>query len=135
MYTNIWNALKDILDTLKGTTKINEVYNYDKTVHEKLPAVTISPVDSIETLYSTIQNALTLKYRIRVVDDSKDIENMEIRMRGIADAILRELRLNESLNDTVCKFDTDVNWGWSGDEQPYRTFDVILTCIVYPSFV
>lgn len=135
MYTNIWNALKTILDGLVATTKINVVYNYDKTQHSSLPAVTISPIDTTEVLFASDRNMVDINYRIRCVDDAKGLQETENNMRSIADAILRELRLNPDLNGTVCLFDVNVVWGWVWDEQPYRSFDINLICKVYPTFV
>lgn len=135
MYVSVWNALKTILDTLIPTTAINVVYNYDKVGFQALPAVTITPIDATEVLYATDRNESEIIYRVRCVDDSKDKSTMEQRMRGICDAILTELRQNPDLNGTVCKHSVDILWGWTDDEQPYRSFDINIRCTLYPTFI
>lgn len=130
MFSTISNAIKTILDWLVAGTTLASVYNYDVKTYDVIPCATITPLDTEETILDTATNLDKVQFRIRVVDRNKSIEDMEVRMRILADNVLWELRKKENISLwwTVCNVEFAVQWGWLDDEQPMRTFDIICTC-------
>ena len=127
MFTNITWALYTILNNLVSSTTLSAVYNYDVKTYNSFPTATISPVDWEEIFLDTANNQDNLVFKIRVVDQNRDIAVMEARMRTLADSILSELRkkANQTLWNSVCMVDFSITWGWLDDEQPMRTFEIL----------
>jgi len=127
MFTNITWALYTILNNLVSSTTLTAVYNYDVKTYNSFPTATISPVDWEEIFLDTANNQDNLVFKIRVVDQNRDIAVMEARMRTLADSILTELRkkANQTLWNSVCMVDFSITWWWLDDEQPMRTFEIL----------
>lgn len=137
MFSTISNEIYTIINWLVATTKLAQVFNYDVKTYDKVPCATITPLEATEIPLDTANNTDTVPFRIRVVDKNKTISSMEARMRTLCDEILAELRKRENitLNWTVCNTNFSVTWWWLDDEQPMRTFDIIVTCTVTNSII
>ena len=137
MFWTISNEIYTIINWLVASTKLAQVFNYDVKTYDKVPCATITPLEATEIPLDTANNTDTVPFRIRVVDKNKSIVTMEARMRTLCDDLLAELRKRENitLNWTVCNTTFSVTWWWLDDEQPMRTFDIIVTCTVTNSII
>lgn len=137
MFWTISNEIYTIINWLVASTKLAQVFNYDVKTYDKVPCATITPLEATEIPLDTANNTDTVPFRIRVVDKNKSISSMEARMRTLCDDLLAELRKRENitLNWTVCNTTFSVTWWWLDDEQPMRTFDIIVTCTVTNSII
>jgi hypothetical protein len=127
MFSNIWTEIYNIIYWLIDTTTLSAVYNYDVKTYNSFPTATIWVIEWEEIFLDTGNNSDNLIFKIKVVDQNKNIDTMEARMRLLADNILWELRKreNQTLNNTVCKITFSINWGWIDDEQPMRVFEIL----------
>lgn len=124
-YTDIWQKL---FNTIKDNAWLSACYNYDKKTLDEFPVAVISAKWTDELVLDTVSNQSTISYTIRVLDQNKDNENMEIRMRALCDSLVDDIRKNP-LDDTIAKVTMEVNWWWQDDEQPMRAFEITCNCL------
>ncbi len=128
MFTNIWNALYNIINWLIAGTTLNAVFNYDIKTWDSFPYATISVAEWEEIYLDNLVNLTNLKYIIRVYDQNKSVALMEARMRLLIDNIMTELRKKENccLWWIAESMTFSLNWGWQDMEQPTRVCEI--TC-------
>lgn len=137
MYKEMWEALENILNTLVPSTTLKTVVNYDLKQYEWFPVATIAPIEWDSSFSDQANSELITKMRIRLVDQNKEIANLEPRMRQLVDEIINELlkKSNASLEWSVCSFNIVVSWWWLDDQFPTRTCDIIVEWKEYISII
>jgi len=130
MFSNVWTALKAILDPLITTTTLTAVFNYDVKTYDTFPLCNIMIADSEETYLDSSNNMADLKFIIKIIDQNKSIATMEVRMRTLVDTILVELRKKSNCTLWwIAEWITfSIIWGWQDYEQPTRVCEI--TCKV-----
>lgn len=131
-YISISEKLFWILETVKAQTdsKLTQCFSYETSSPDDLwfPYASLAQWDMTEEIIDTCTNKALYTFLIRVSDVQKDKTVMELRMRGLCDDILAELRKQANLYlwgtvDNILPF--QVVWGWETSSQiPSRYFEI-----------
>jgi len=123
-YTDI---TQEIYDIVNANTDIEDTFNYWVKTFENFPSAVIAPSDWGETVFQTCSNTWLYNVTVRVVDRNTDLAETEPRMRVICDDLIWSLR-SMPLWNAIDKIELTIVWGWTDDEEPFRTFEINCIC-------
>jgi hypothetical protein len=126
MYKTVWDKIEAILNTIKVSSWIAYIYNYEPKMSWGYPYATITPWSSVENIYWSISQLAEVVYNISLYIRNESIAVQEAKIREIVDDILVALRWDMYLTWTAQKAIYEIERAYTNDQEPVRV--AIIKC-------
>lgn len=112
-YASLSNKINARLAPLAPTT-VKGVYQFELQQAEAYPYITIveDDTDEQEMPFDNMTDTIPYNFKVRVIDNSKDVPNTTANMRTLVDTILTTLREDLTWGCEVYRTRIGIKWGW-----------------------